>query len=71
MAPPVDGIGLRVLVAMLAHVDGPHWTQRGELVSLARLDRLAADALVSKPSVAKARRNLEAMGMVERLERGG
>ena len=65
MAPPVDGIGSAFWSPMLAHVDG-RIGRDARLVKLARLDRLAADALVSERA-SQGQGNLEAMGMVERL----
>jgi hypothetical protein len=66
-AAPVDGVAFRTLVCMLATVDTQHFILHGEMLTFVSLDVLEATTLVSKSTVAKARRRLAAMGMIVRL----
>jgi hypothetical protein len=65
-AAPVDGVGFRTLICMLATII-PHWQKSGELLTYVSLDTLEARTMLSKSMVAKARRRLVAMGMIVRL----
>jgi hypothetical protein len=66
-AAPVGSVAFRTLIGMLVHIDYRHWIKHGELMSFASLDALEAFTLVSKATVAKARRELIALGMIRRL----